>query len=80
MDHALPPTDDDRRLRLELRFVPARDRDDALQEAWLAHLEGRPAATAVNTYTKRQRRWRKRMRPLTGLTHEQLTKESTRRP
>ena len=79
MDHTLPPQDDARRLKMELRFVPSRDREDALQEAWLAHLEGRPAATAVNTYTKRQRRWRKRMLPLTGFTQEQLTQRSTRR-
>ena len=61
MDHVLPPLDDPGRLVIELRFVPAPDLDDAVQEAWLAHLEGRPVSTAVNTYAQRQRRWRKRM-------------------
>ena len=61
MNHVLPPLDDPARLVIELRFVPALDRDDAVQEAWVAHLEGRPVRTAVNTYAQRQRRHRKRM-------------------
>jgi hypothetical protein len=52
MNHVLPPLDEPARLVIELRFVPAPDRDDAVQEAWLAHLEGRPVSTAVNTYAQ----------------------------
>ncbi len=39
MNHVLPPSDDPGRLVIELRFVPVLDREDAVQEAWLAHLE-----------------------------------------
>ena len=54
----LPPVSRVELLRLELRLVPAQDRADALQEAWVAHLEGRNPMQAVNTYAKRQRRRR----------------------
>jgi hypothetical protein len=56
----LPPTTELNRLELELRLGPHRDREDAVQEAWLAHLEGRDPATAANTYLRRQRRYRQR--------------------
>jgi hypothetical protein len=48
------------RLALELRLCPGVDREDALQEAWLAALEGRDPARAVNTYAQRERRHRRR--------------------
>ena len=48
------------KLDLELRLCPAHDREDALQEAWLAALEGRNPARAVNTYSQRERRHRRR--------------------
>jgi hypothetical protein len=48
------------KLDLELRLCPSRDREDALQEAWLAALEGRNPARAVNTFAQRERRHRKR--------------------
>jgi hypothetical protein len=48
------------KLDLELRLCPAHDREDALQEAWLAALEGRNPARAVNTYAQRERRHRRR--------------------
>ena len=63
-DMVLPPVSRMELLRLELRLVPAQDRADALQEAWVAHLEGRNPAQAVNTYARRQRR---RRRLTTGL-------------
>jgi hypothetical protein len=47
-------------LDLELRLCPARDREDAMQEAWLAALEGRNPARAVNTFAQRERRHRRR--------------------
>ena len=31
-------------------------REDAIGEAWVAHLEGRGVVQAVNTYRKRERR------------------------
>ncbi|OQY98827.1 MAG: hypothetical protein B6D36_17045 [Planctomycetes bacterium UTPLA1] len=60
----LPPLREDRKLRLELRLVGGLDRDDAVQEAWLAHLEGRNPARAVNTFARRERRHRQRMLPI----------------
>lgn len=63
-DRVLPPLRDDRKLALELRLVVWTDRDDAVQEAWLAHLEGRNAARAVNTFARRERRHRQRMVPI----------------
>lgn len=67
MSSVLPPITDDRKLALELRLVKAPDKEDALQEAWVAHLEGRNPARAVNTYAQRERRHRQRM--LTVLNH-----------
>jgi hypothetical protein len=56
----LPPTSESDRLARELRLVKRHDREDAFQEAWLAHLEARDAARAVNTFAARERRHRKR--------------------
>lgn len=58
------PVMDDRKLALELRLVLVKDREDAAQEAWLAMLEGRDPARAVNTYAQRERRHRRRMRTI----------------
>jgi hypothetical protein len=55
-----PPAPRPDKLDLELRLCPLRDREDALQEAWLAALEGRNPARAVNTFAQRERRYRKR--------------------
>ncbi len=63
-DSVPPPLRDDRRLALELRLVVWPDREDAVQEAWLAHLEGRNPARAVNTFAQRERRHRRRMVPI----------------
>ncbi|MBK9126288.1 MAG: hypothetical protein IPM13_00595 [Phycisphaerales bacterium] len=57
----LPPVCPADRLGLELRLVPRADREDAVQEAWLAFLSGRDPARAVNTYARRERRLRQRM-------------------
>jgi hypothetical protein len=54
------------KLRLELRLTPTVDREDAAQEAWLAHLQGRNPARAVNTFAQRERRHRRRQRAVGG--------------
>ena len=48
------------KVSLELRFVRSGDRDDAAQEAMLAHLEGRDPAKAVSAFRHRERRRRLR--------------------
>jgi len=57
---ALPPAPNGNRLALELRMTSSSDRADAAQEAWLAHLQSRDPAVAVNTFNKRERRHRAR--------------------
>lgn len=52
-------------LERELRMVQLRDRDDAVQEAWIAHMEGRDPAKAVHAFRERQRRHR--AREMTGV-------------
>lgn len=55
----LPPVADAPRLELELKLVPASDREEAIQVAWLAHLDGDDAPLAVKRWwvaTIRQRR------------------------
>ena len=59
IDSQLPPARDPTALQMELRLCPSRDRADALQEAWLASIEGRSPARAVNTYAQRERRHRR---------------------
>jgi hypothetical protein len=56
----LPNTPLAAKLALELRLCPGIDREDAVQEAWLAALEGRNPARAVNTFAQRERRHRRR--------------------
>ncbi|MGA1046005.1 MAG: hypothetical protein ACO3ZY_12500 [Phycisphaerales bacterium] len=48
-----PPFDPDERLRLVLRLVPLRHREDAEQEASLARLEGRSPWLAVDAWRRR---------------------------
>ena len=50
------------RLRLELKLTPADLKDDAKQEAWRAFLSGENPARAVNTWVRRERRHRARMK------------------
>lgn len=56
----LPTGADTAKLKLELRLLPDTDREDAVQEAWLALLSGRDPARAVNTFGQRERRHRQR--------------------
>ena len=53
-----PPLSDEKleQLQKNLRLCPSRYRDDALQEAWLAHLEGRDPAAAVSNFVRGERR------------------------
>jgi hypothetical protein len=60
MKMKLPPVPYNVPLLTELRFVNLKDRADAIQEAWLAHLEGRDPARAVATFAQRLRRNRQR--------------------
>ena len=60
MSIALPPSSMHSKLALELRFVRAAERDDAAQEAWVAHLEGGDPAKAVSRFRHRERRRRMR--------------------
>ena len=43
-------------LAAELRLVPERFQEEALQEAWAAYLTGRSARGAVATFMKREKR------------------------
>lgn len=56
----LPPSECAARLRFELQLVPTGQRAEALQVAWEAHLEGRSAARAVNTWWRLELRRRQR--------------------
>jgi len=52
-------------LEPKLAFIPLADQEDAIQEAWLAHLEGRDPESAMNTFAVRERRHR--LREQTGI-------------
>jgi len=60
MTRALPPTCDADRLEAELQFLPMADRDDAVQESWLAYLAGLDPIRALKGFARRERRWRRR--------------------
>ena len=51
----------------DLLLVPLRHREDALQEAWLAHLEGRNPRLAARAYGKRERAHEQRHPAFTDL-------------
>lgn len=48
------------RLLIELALVSPGDRDDAMQEAWLAKLSGRSQTSAVRSFRRREARHRSR--------------------
>jgi len=60
MRHIPPPIRDLGRFLAELQFVPEEDRADAMQESWLAFLAGGDVIRAVNSFARRERRWRRR--------------------
>lgn len=63
-DGQLPPIARLDDLKAELEQVPARHRDDAIQESWIAHLEGRDPIQAINTYCKNELRHERRTVPI----------------
>lgn len=52
----LPPIASIDELKSALAHVSERHRDDAIQEAWVAHLEGKDPIRAVFRYAKAERR------------------------
>lgn len=56
----LPPIKDIDRLKAAILLTPARHRDDAIQEAWVAHLSGNCPISAVDCYRIKERRIEKR--------------------
>jgi hypothetical protein len=56
MGLSLPPVSNTGQFEAQLAKVPARMREDALQEAWVAHLSGEDAVRALWRYAKRERR------------------------
>ncbi len=55
-----------------LKGVAERDREDAVQEAWVAYLEGGDPAKAIETFARQERRHRKMMR--TGIPIDDISK------
>jgi len=43
-----------------VKLIPRRHREDAIQEAWVAHLEGRCPVAAADRYRKQEARYEKR--------------------
>jgi len=64
-----PPLPDDQlaKLKAELRLIPRRHKEDALQEAWLAYLEGRNAVMAAKTFAAVELRHEEREVPISQL-------------
>jgi len=64
----LPPLTDRRQsaLAAELSRIPEDLHEDAIQEAWLAHLEGGDPVRAVGRFRDRERAYRKRHVTLPG--------------
>jgi len=54
----------------QLERIPPRFREDAIQEAWVAHLEGRKPWAAVVTFLKREKRHEEREIPYSQLPDE----------
>jgi hypothetical protein len=58
MSRALPPVCDPVRLKAELARVPTGAREDAVQESWVAFLDGRDPVRAVGAFAHLERRRR----------------------
>jgi hypothetical protein len=58
--NTLPPCENIKRLRWEITRLTGSHRDDAIQEAWLAYLEGRNPLSAAKVYANRLTRERAR--------------------
>ncbi len=59
-------------LKREIQLIPYRHREDALQEAWLAYLEGKNPIMAVKGYWNRERRHERREAPFSQVKSEQI--------
>lgn len=53
----LPPIRDLDGLRMRLACMPEQIREDATQEAWVAHLSGDNVLAAVDRFSKREKAW-----------------------
>jgi hypothetical protein len=56
----LPPTKHRQALESALAKVPRRLREDAIQEAWVAHLSGKNPANAIRSFARRELEYDKR--------------------
>lgn len=56
----LPPVADRERLARVMRMVPSELRAEAVQVAWVAHLDGASVCTAVDTWRRKEARWKGR--------------------
>jgi hypothetical protein len=60
--YQIPPSVSKAVFKAELAQIPLRHRDDAVQEAWLVHLEGGDATAAMKRWSRQERRREKRAR------------------
>lgn len=62
MEPEYPPVEADQleRLKAQLRRTPRQFREDALQQAWLVHLEGGNPVSAVRYYAAKERLYERR--------------------
>jgi len=62
MGHTFPPVAERTAalLKRELSLCAPSQREDAVNEAWVAHLEGRSVVQAVNTFRKREEKYASR--------------------
>jgi hypothetical protein len=59
------PFTDEPKFQQSLRLIPHEMREDAMQEAWVAHLSGRCPIAAMLTHARRERKYRRRFSQLT---------------
>jgi hypothetical protein len=60
MEYPCPPSAKPEAWMAELSTISKRHRDDAVQEAWVAHLEGRNPIQAMSTWSWREKRRERR--------------------
>ena len=53
--------------------LPARHREDAIQEAWVAYLSGKSPAAAATNYVKREKKLERREKPFSKLDEQEQT-------
>jgi len=57
------------KLKTELDLIPRRFRQDAIQEAWVAHLEGRNPISTIKDYCRRELLHEERETPFSQTPH-----------